>query len=68
MKNLPLYGKVYCVAGILFFIFGIFLFVQRIGDPFQWRDHYLPISFIFLALFFMLTSYMTSRKRNKGNN
>lgn len=62
MKNLTLFGKVNLGIGIVFFILGIILFVQKFQDAFVLQEQSLSISFICLGMAIFLIGRISHEK------
>ncbi|MEC5423500.1 hypothetical protein QGM71_08320 [Virgibacillus sp. C22-A2] len=58
MKNLTLLGKINMGLGVVFFILGIFLFVQRFNETIDFREQYHSLSFIFIGITIFLLSFL----------
>ncbi|MEI5906593.1 hypothetical protein WAK64_05925 [Bacillus spongiae] len=63
MKNLTLLGKVNVGLGIIFFIIGISLFIQKFNGAFIYKEQHLSLSFIFLALTLFCASFFTTKDK-----
>ncbi|MFD1737508.1 hypothetical protein ACFSCX_13190 [Bacillus salitolerans] len=63
MKNVTLFGKINFGLGIIFFILGIFLFVQKFKEVFVFEEQYLSLSFVCLGIALFFASYLTTKDK-----
>lgn len=61
MKNLTLFGKVNLGLGIILFIFGVILFIQKLDESFIFKEQYLSLSFICLGISLFFSSYLAKK-------
>ncbi|RYG72346.1 hypothetical protein EU245_10750 [Lentibacillus lipolyticus] len=68
MKNLSLFGKITFGVGVIFFIMGIYLFIQKFDGSFVFKEHYQDLGFISLGIALFFAAFLYKQDEHSGSD